>query len=154
EEVQDLQRGLIKGNWKFPPNAVLAKTLFLEMEAGNAASKRRLETQILHFDHDTWKAYTYRWNEEQTDAALVPAEGAQLSLTVKDPRAPGGKLVQPWRFVSRTECILCHTTRAGSILGFLPEQLHREPQTAKASPLQTFNSLGIFAQPLPEKLPH
>ena len=34
----------------FPKDGVLAKTVSLEMERGNPKSRRRLETQILHFD--------------------------------------------------------------------------------------------------------
>ena len=38
----------------FPDGGVLAKTVSVELEPGNAASRRRLETQILHYDLDTW----------------------------------------------------------------------------------------------------
>ena len=37
---------------------------------------KRIETQLLHFTGDGWGAYTYRWNDQQSDAELVPAEGA------------------------------------------------------------------------------
>ena len=37
------------------------------------AIRRRLETQLLHYDGGVWRGYTYAWNEEQTDATLVPA---------------------------------------------------------------------------------
>ncbi len=34
--------------WKFPDGTVLAETLFIETEAGNPASRRRIETRLLH----------------------------------------------------------------------------------------------------------
>ena len=76
--------GFFSGQVFLPKDGVLAKTLSLEMEAGNPQSRRRLETQILHFDGTDWHAYTYAWNEEQTDATLVPAGGKEQTFTVKD----------------------------------------------------------------------
>src|SRR5262249_3344364 len=38
----------------FPSEAVLAKTISIELIRGKPESKRRLETQILHFDGDNW----------------------------------------------------------------------------------------------------
>src|SRR5262249_50927772 len=74
----------------FPKDAVLAKTISMEMERGKPGSLRRLETQILHFDGNDWFGYTYRWNDDQTDAELVPAGGAEMELDIIDPEAPGG----------------------------------------------------------------
>jgi putative heme-binding domain-containing protein len=109
--------------WRFPSNAVLARTITLEMERGNSDSKKRIETQLLHHTGDGWGAYSYRWNAEQTDAELVAAEGADELLKVKDAAVPGGVRLQPWRFSSRAECLRCHNTWCGSALGFQPEQL-------------------------------
>ena len=67
------QIGYIAGEWEFPDGGVLAKTVSLELEPGNGS--RRLETQVLHFDVDTWKAYNYLWNDEQTDAVLADDVG-------------------------------------------------------------------------------
>lgn len=49
--------------WSFPRDAVLAKTLSLELQRGEPASRRRIETQILHFDGMEWAPYTYQWND-------------------------------------------------------------------------------------------
>ncbi len=78
--------GFYSGQVFLPKDGVLAKTLSLEMEAGNPLTRRRLETQILHFDASGWHAYTFAWNDQQTDATLVPAAGAERTLTVKDPQ--------------------------------------------------------------------
>lgn len=131
----DAQIGYIAGEWEFPDGGVLAKTISL---AG-----RRLETQVLHFDVDTWKAYNYRWNDDQTDALLAEDVGSDVTV---------GK--QTWHHASRTECLLCHTTRVGSILGFRPPQLDKRHDYGgtQAEQLATLTHIGLFAEPLPSKI--
>ncbi len=111
----------------FPNDAVLAKTISMETERGNAESRRRIETQLLHFDGDEWHGYTYRWNASQTDAELVPAAGAERELTARDPESPGGIRKQTWTFAGRGACLQCHNPWAWTLLGFRVEQLdHRD----------------------------
>jgi putative heme-binding domain-containing protein len=118
--------GFFSGAVFFPRDGVLAKTIALEMERGNPKSRRRLETQLLHFDGVTWRGYSYAWNEEQTDAVLVPAAGRDRALTVADTRAPGGKRQQTWHYPSRAECLTCHNPWAGYTLAFTLPQLQGE----------------------------
>lgn len=111
--------------WTFPENCVLAKTLSLDMEHGNPASRRRIETQILHFDGIDWQPYTYEWNAEQSDAVLLDADGAERTFNVTDAAAPGGKRQQTWRFSGRGECQRCHNRWSGPVLAFNSPQLNR-----------------------------
>ncbi len=106
-----------------PDGTVFMRTLTMEMKAGDPASARHIETQLLHFERSRWNAYTYRWNDGQTDAELVPKEGAEKSLIIDDPAAPGGRREQNWRFQSRTECFRCHLDRFGTVVSFIPQQL-------------------------------
>ncbi|MCC6235199.1 MAG: PQQ-dependent sugar dehydrogenase, partial [Verrucomicrobiales bacterium] len=108
--------------WDYPSNTVFTRTLTLPSAAPTAAP-RRVETQMLHFDGQTWNAYTYRWNEAQTDAELIPAEGARDRFTVDDPQGPGGKREVSWRFLGRSECFRCHNVWAGDLLSFQWNQL-------------------------------
>jgi putative heme-binding domain-containing protein len=133
------QIGFIAGDWSFPDGGVLAKTVSLELEPGNPASRRRLETQILHYDVDTWKAYNYLWNDEQTDAVLADDVGSDRQLHVKDATAPGGQRRQTWHHASRTECLLCHTTRVSTILGFKQQNLVE---------LSSLDQIGLFTDRL------
>ena len=121
---------LTKEKWTFPKDAVLAKTLSLEMDHGHPASRRRLETQILHFDGTEWRAYTYQWNEAQTDAALVDGAGLDQSLAIVDGQAPGGRRTQTWHFPSRAECMRCHNPWTGVVLGFALPQLNKNHRYA------------------------
>lgn len=98
----------------FPKDAVLMKTMSL--------GERRLETQILHFDGVDWHPYTFAWRDDQTDADLVPADGAEKELV----RQPGiSDLRRVWQFHSRSQCMSCHSSWSEYSLGFQPEQLNR-----------------------------
>jgi putative heme-binding domain-containing protein len=118
--------GFFSGAVFFPKDGVLAKTISLEMERGNPQSRRRLETQLLHFDGEQWRGYSYQWDDAQTDATLVPAAGLDRELTVMDAQTPGGKRRQTWHFPSRTECLTCHNPWAGYALAFTVPQLNRD----------------------------
>lgn len=154
--------------WRFPDGTVVVKTFSMEMEKGNPASVKRLETRILHFEQlagteevgdQVWRGYTYLWNDDQTDAELAVAQGVDRELTIRDPDAPGGVQKQKWHFPSRAECTLCHTMPAKYVLGVNTLQMnkaHDYGNGVTANQLQTLEKLGIFKAPLPkppEELP-
>ena len=112
----------------FPTNSVLGKTIAIEMQAGSQESQRKLETQLLHFDGSQWRGYSYAWNEDQTDATLVPAEGATRELIINDHSAPGGSRQHTWQFSSRNQCIRCHNPWAEHTLAFNVPQLNQAPE--------------------------
>jgi putative heme-binding domain-containing protein len=138
-KTTNAQVGYFAGEWQFADGGVLAKTLSLELETGKPASRRRLETQILHFDVDTWKAYNYIWNAEQTDAVLADDVGSDSALSVQDASSAGGPRRQTWHHASRTECKLCHTTRVGTLLGFKQQNIRD---------VAALDTIGLFAEPL------
>ncbi|WP_339727214.1 PQQ-dependent sugar dehydrogenase [uncultured Gimesia sp.] len=113
--------------WNYPKESVLMKTISLETERGNPESSRRLETQLLHFNGARWLGYSYRWNEEQTDAELVSREGDNLKLEVSSQVNPKEKVSYDWHIPSRAECAVCHTPFQNhlSILSFEQAQLNR-----------------------------
>ena len=65
-----------------------------------------------------WRAYTFAWRDDQSDADLVPADGAEKE--VRD-----GKQKRVWQFHSRSQCMSCHSNQSEYALAFLPEQLNR-----------------------------
>jgi len=148
EGAQNPQQGRIRGEWSFPPESVLVKTLSLP-SGPKPGQLRRIETQILHRDRDTWRGYTYAWNEQQTDAALVSVSGLDKTVAVFDAAASGQQREQTWHFPSRNECIICHTTRAGSILGFNAAQLNRpkSPPNTQTNQLQALINAAYLADP-------
>ncbi|MEX2168307.1 MAG: PQQ-dependent sugar dehydrogenase [Pirellulales bacterium] len=136
--------------WSFPKGAVLVKTLSLDMQHGKPSSRRRVETQILHFDGADWQPYTYEWNDEQSDALLVAAAGAERTFAVVDPTAAGGKRQQRWRFSGRAECQRCHNKWSGPALAFNTPQLNRDHNygSMAASQLDTFAHIQLIAKPV------
>jgi putative heme-binding domain-containing protein len=135
------------GPIKFPKDGILAKTISLEMEQGNPRSRKKLETQVLHYDGFGWKGYTYAWNDEQTDALLVSAAGMDRNLSVVDSEAPGGKREQRWHFPSRTECLTCHNPWTGYVLAFNAPQLAREHDYGgvKDQQIRALQHVGLLA---------
>ncbi|MGD9856984.1 MAG: PQQ-dependent sugar dehydrogenase, partial [Planctomycetaceae bacterium] len=143
--------GDIEGAWAYPTDTVFAKTLslpFLDDETDGVVW-RPVETQLLHRDGDTWRGYAYAWDEAGTDAALVPAEGMSRTYLVADPEQPGNVRQQTWRIASRTECIVCHTTRAGSIHGFNAAQIDCEHDYGAVTDnqMRTLVHIGLIDPP-------
>ena len=155
-ESQNPQQGFIRGKFKFPTDGVLAKTIAIETAPGTT---RRIETQVLHFNGADWCAYSYLWNDAQTDAELVEPEGAGVVLEIADAVDPAVRHRQSYRVASRTECLMCHTTRGGSLYGFTPAQLNRpaDPRAGglaadgtAVNQLHLFATLGLLDKPLDE----
>ena len=146
--VTDWETGEEEGDWRFPTNGVLVKTLSLELEPGRPASRRRLETQVLLYDGRVWHPYVYRWNTEGTEAELAGAKPDAQSFEVRDPAAPGGRRRQTWHYAAPGECVICHGMSAGGKLGFTPWQLVA-PAPLRAGtedPLQRWHRLGLLAE--------
>ncbi len=100
------------GRWQFPSGTVIARTVMLAADRASAPP-RRLETQILHLEDNTWSAYSYVWNEEQTDATLAPADGMVVSP---------GSAAEGQTILARSECMICHQERGDGLLGLTPWQ--------------------------------
>lgn len=103
------------GKWTFPKGTVLVKTLALSGSAGQTVN---VETQLLHFDGSDWHGYSYRWNEAQQDADLVPAEGDEAQWLAKPRSSDDGMLAIDWQYASRADCLRCHNTWSGPPLAF------------------------------------
>jgi putative heme-binding domain-containing protein len=131
----------------WPLDSVSLKTLSLEMKAGDPTSRRRIETQVIHFDGREWQGYTYEWNDEQTDAVLVDRSGKNTVLHIADEKAPGGKRTQSWRFSARAECIRCHNPWSEYTLAFNLPQLNREHDYGgvRDNQIRTLRHLGLIA---------
>lgn len=141
--------------WEWDDGAVTVKSFSFDFEAGNPVSKRYIETRIFLKQHDQWRGYTYRWNDQQTDAFLVRPEGTDSTYQIKDVKAPGGIRKQVWHFPSRDECMFCHSRAAGFVLGLTTSQMNREHQFSTGrtdNQLRTYAHIGIFRKALPKDL--
>ena len=146
----NVQKGNLRGEWSYPDGTVIGKTISIDMDAGEPEKLRRLETQILHRHAGGWHSYSYAWNEAQTDAVLGGQGGYDLVLHIADEEAEGGIRKQTRHYAGRTECLLCHTTRGGSVYGFKIDQLNREFDYGKVTDnqLRTLAHIGVFEEPL------
>ncbi len=152
DENQPIPGTIMKRQLVFPTNSVLAKTYSMEMEAGKPESRRRIETQLLHYNGRTWIGYSYRWNDDQSDAQLVDAAGAETVLDVTDPNAPGGIRRQTWAFHGRATCVRCHNPWAQHTLAFNIPQLNRNHAygSVESHQLATLLHAGLLERRFPE----
>lgn len=119
---------------QYPKDAVLVKTLKLDVLTAKGQIETRVETQLLHHDGKDWRGYSYAWRDDQSDADLVPADGAEKLFpvapggkSVKGEWSPVGKREQVWTFHSRAQCLSCHNAWSEYSLAFNPRQLNRLP---------------------------
>jgi len=141
-----------------PNGAVLVQTLSLEREAGNPASRQRIETRLLTRQQGQWVGYSYRWDERQSDARLVGAKGDEQEFIIQDRRAPRAVRRQVWRYPSRAECLACHSRAAHFVLGLTEPQLNKvhDYGAVRDNQLRTLQHLGVLAKSLskpPSELP-
>jgi putative heme-binding domain-containing protein len=131
---------------EFPKDSVVVKTLSVASDLGDAPNRRRVETQVLHFDGRDWRGYTYEWNDEQTDALLVEAEGKTRTLRVADKAAPERYRQQAWRFPSRIECLRCHNPWSDTALSFTISQLNRQRGFGNVADnqIRAFRHIGLI----------
>ena len=143
---QAIANSMFQRSTEFPTDTVLVKTLSLPLADGVVETPRAIETQILHFDGRDWRGYSYRWNDEQTDAQLVDAAGDSRVLQVRDANAPGGVRQLTWKFSSRTDCLRCHNPWPEYLLAFNLPQLNRdhEWQGETRNQLATLQQLGVL----------
>ncbi len=112
----------------FPKDAVLLRTLSLD--------DRRIETQIMHYDGLDWHGYSFAWRDDQSDADLVPPDGAEKVLS-------GRKDERVWQFHSRSQCMSCHNNQTEYAHAFLPAQLNRNGPDGR-NQLVALGELGLL----------
>ena len=147
------------GHWKFPERTVLLQTLSVdEPIADGTTRRRRLETRVLLRQQGEWTGYSYRWNDQQTDAELVPAAGDQLVVDLSDPFT-GQTSSHRWQIPSRIECMVCHSRAAEYVLGLSTLQNNRshDYQGGERNQLIAWKQMGMFAGNVdisPDELSH
>ena len=124
------------GDFDFPANTTLVKEFSL--------GETRVETRLFvrHADGG-WAGYSYAWNPEQTEAALLPATSVPVRKTFG---------AATWSYPTRGQCMFCHTPQAGFSLGPEVAQLNRwftYPDGSTANQLVHMQKAGLLAAPLP-----
>ena len=118
-------------DWTFPIGSVLVKNFKIQ--------NKLIETRLfVRHDNGDWAGYTYEWNNNETDATLLPSEGK--SKVVAN---------QTWSYPSRSQCVQCHTPQAGFTLGPETAQLNMDlpthSLTQSPNQLTELANMNIFA---------
>jgi uncharacterized repeat protein (TIGR03806 family) len=133
------------GSWNFPVGTVFVKHFELEQASGPA---RRLETRFLvHAKDQRYYGVTYRWRADNSDADLQDQNSFRETVGS-----------QTWHYPSRGECVRCHNSGAGYVLGPKTAQFNRPFHYAAsgttANMVSTLQGLNLFKTPLmPASLP-
>lgn len=133
------------GEFTWPGGTVLVKHFEIAKSGGGT---RRLETRLLVLDAAGTNGYgvTYKWRADNSEADLVAA-GGQDELLNDVAGSP------TWRYPSRDQCLQCHTTNAGFVLGPKTRQLNRTydyPSGRSDNQLRTWNYLQMFTNRIDE----
>lgn len=117
------------GDFGFPVGAVLVKHFTLD--------GKFVETRLLAHGALGWQGFSYEWQDDQADAALLSGAKDKQVGTVN------------WHFPSREECLVCHTQAANIVLGLETLQLNSDfpyPSTGvTANQLTTLEHIGVFS---------
>jgi hypothetical protein len=141
--------------WNFPDGTVLVKSFAIDEEEGNPATRKWIETRFMLKEQGEWAGYSYEWNDEQTDAVLVAAEGKDREFQIRTAdlaKHADGVKTQEWHYLSRTECMICHSRASNYVLGLCTVQLNRDYDYEKVlgeghatdNQLRTLEHLGLL----------
>lgn len=129
----------------FPKGTTIIKTFYFPNDFRDASKGRRLlETRLLVHTLDGWKAYSYVWNDEQTDATLeVAGDLKNVTYTYLD----GKKREQEYVIPNLNQCKGCHNkaekmTPIGPSIRLLNGDF--DYATGKENQLQYWKNKGIL----------
>jgi uncharacterized repeat protein (TIGR03806 family) len=138
------------GEWRFPPGTVFVKTFELPTDEGNPQVTRQLETRLLVVGKGGVYGVVYKWRPDGSDADLLPGS---LSEDISIREASGGTHQQTWYYPSREDCMKCHNSNAGGVLGLKTRQMNQDftyPGGVTDNELRAWNHLGLFEPRLDE----
>jgi uncharacterized repeat protein (TIGR03806 family) len=121
------------GDFTLPPGAVTIKSFQWQGQY--------FETRFfVRYTDGTYGAWTYMWNDAQTQATLVDAvNGASKTLA-------GGHV---WSYPTRQQCFDCHSSAAGFSLGIETRQLNVNqtyPSTGRTvNQFDTLSAIGMLS---------
>lgn len=141
----------LAGGWDFGEGSLIVKNFLLPMDERNPEqSLKRIETRLLLKKNNQWHGFSYEWNEEETDAVLLPGSKSRaFSIT----NTQGQPVSYTWQYPSRAQCLACHTTASNGVLGLQTPQMNhpfRYPLSGVTdNQLRTLEHIEWFNTPLP-----
>ena len=109
------------GSWGFPNGSVLIKVFGFEFAAGDPQSRRPVETRFMVRNDGRWDYFTYQWNDEGSDGALLDSRKT-VAYTIAGSAGPE---VIEYLFPQRDDCTTCHFESIHEVLGPKTSQLNR-----------------------------
>jgi len=119
------------GKWEFPVGTVMLKSFSFD--------DKLIETRLfVRYAQSAWVGYSYRWDEAQTDATIVPDDRVATSFDT-------GLRQISWTYPSRFDCMKCHNAEAGATLGPETRQMNRD--RGGVNQIDALEVLGVFDHP-------
>jgi hypothetical protein len=127
------------GAWAAPNGTIIIKEFAYERTPGKPMSRRAMETRILAKDASGWRGFSYQWNTAGTDATLLTDGEWTKSWPLDDGTS------HTHLYPSRSECLSCHQSSYGPLLGIRGPQLARyvEYDGVIADQLATLAAIGV-----------
>ena len=126
---------LDNGDFIYPLGSVLIKEFSLE--------NKKIETRLLmKNDTDKWAGYTYLWNDEQTEAELLPAGKTVYTADIE------------YQVPNRVQCQSCHNNSINGAIGPEYRQLnfeHTYSDTVTKNQIEYLSAIGFIKESLLEK---
>jgi len=137
------------GPYAFPEGSVFIKHFEMALDERRPELRRRLETRFLVATPTGFYGVSYRWNAAGTDATPVLDSTLEaLSVTGSD----GSVRTQRYLYPGPSDCLVCHNSGAGHVLGVRTAQLNGdvldEASGSASSQLLAWSELGLFDTPL------
>jgi hypothetical protein len=149
------------GEWVFPVGTVFIQSFIFpggsadggSLPDGGTGGYKLVETRLFmrlnHVDPLTmtdWIGYSYQWNEQQTEATLVPDMRTEVMFNT-------GKQVVDWHYPSRGDCLDCHNPAAGGSIGPRTDQMNRVFTGETQNQIDKFAGLMLFDKTPPKPYP-
>jgi uncharacterized repeat protein (TIGR03806 family) len=134
------------GTWDWPVDSVLIKNFSFDFQGARGVERRPVETRLMkRFPDGRWQYWTYRWNEQGTDATRLD-DAVETDLTVVGQPNP-----LHYVYPSELSCRTCHGFQTEGVLGPTAMQLDLEISThgLVRRQLDLLNELGVIEQQQP-----
>jgi hypothetical protein len=131
------------GKWVFPVGTVMIKNFLVDGKLVETRLLMRVDAATANIIQNgtDWVGFNYAWNEQQTEATVVPDARTAVSFNT-------GKHTVQWNYPNFIDCIGCHSPAVGPI-GPETDQMNRVVDGGNQ--IDTFEAKGLFDDTAPTK---
>lgn len=130
--------------WNWPAGTVFVKTFELPLDEQNPSILQRLETRfIIVMEGGEVYGATYKWRADNSDADLLFEGLDEMHVITNE----SGDWIQTWSYPSPADCVECHNSDAGGVLGPKTASINGNlayPSGVNDNQLSTWNHLKLF----------